>query len=226
MHALFSDHFVSYICIESLRAALKTRAHARIPKVVRCYQKIRQLSLMLSIKRTSGRRLFFNLARNVDDFQTYRITKRVNVPPNMLFEVVSDVNKYKDFIPFVTESFVSKYDPTSKLPSEAGFRVGWKEYDELFTCKVDCTQDQRVFSKSLTTLVFEDLQNEWTFRPIKNNFTNEVSTEASLSLKYRFKNPIYNTVASLFQSRVSEIMIEAFQKRAMEMKIGRRLRHP
>lgn len=177
----------------------------------------------MSIQRVLPFRQFFSLARDPQQYQVYRIKKRVNVSPQILFDVVSDVTKYKEFIPFVTESFVSRYDTNTKLPSEAGFRVGWREFDEHFTCKVDCTLNERVFSKSLTTLLFDDLQNEWTFEAIPNKFTNEITTEASLLLKYKFKNPIYNTVSSLFHSRVSQIMIDAFQKRALDLKVKRRL---
>lgn len=165
------------------------------------------------------KRGFLSLGSNSNTEQFHTISKKVSVPPHLLFQIVSDVDKYKQFVPFVTESFISCRDAATKLPTEAGLRVGWKHYDEKFSCQLTCERDKRVMARSISILLFENLYNEWKFKEVKSRFTSELSTLVEVVLKYKFKNPIYNTVASLFHDQVSQIMINAFEKRAMELKI-------
>lgn len=170
------------------------------------------------------KRTFLNFGKSLGSQVSYRVTKKVNVPPHLIFLVVSDVLKYQDFVPFVTQSFTNKVLDDTKLPLEAGLRVGWKQYDEKFTCKLNCTKDKQVVAESVSLLLFDNLYNEWNFKEVKNRFTNELDTFVELILKYKFKNPVYNTVSSLFQNQVSEIMIKAFEERALELKIGEKLK--
>lgn len=166
-------------------------------------------------------RTFFNLASASQ--QTFKVSKKINVPPSLLFDIVSDVSRYNEFVPFVTKSFINKYLDT-KLPLEAGIRVGWKHYDEEFTCNLTCKKDLQVISESITILLFDNLRNEWNFKEVKNRFTNELATHMELKLQYRFKNPIYNTVSSMFQNQVSELMIKAFEERALQLKIQQKMK--
>lgn len=146
------------------------------------------------------------------------------MPPQIIFQVVSDVSKYSQFVPFVTHSFINKYLSDTSLPTEAGLRVGWKQFDEKFNCRISCDQDRQVIAESLTVLLFDILYNEWNFKEIKNRFTNELDTLVELKLKYKFANPVYNAVSSLFQKQVSETMITAFEERAMQLKIEEKLK--
>lgn len=168
-------------------------------------------------------RTLLSFGSSLGHLQAYRLTRKVNVPPHLIFKVVSDVHKYEEFVPFVTRSFTnSRLD--DNLPTEAGLRVGWKQFDEKFTCKLSCIKDQQVIAESITILLFDSLYNEWNFKEIKNRFTDELDTFVELILKYKFKNPVYNTVSSLFQSQVSETMIKAFEERALSLKIDDKLK--
>lgn len=170
-------------------------------------------SLTRNSLRYLPRRPLFNSSSS--GLHTHRLTKKVSVPPQDLFRVVADVDRYGEFVPFVTHSFIDKYDDTG-LPTQGGFRVGWRDYDEQFVCKLCCVADKSVVAESMTTLLFEYLHNEWKFHPTGSRLA-QPHTVVDFSLLFRFKNPLYNTVSALFQDRVSKIMIEAFEKRAREL---------
>lgn len=170
------------------------------------------------------RRSYLSFGLSSEPQQHYRVTRRINVPPQIIFQVVSDVSKYSQFVPFVTHSFINEYLNDTLLPTGAGLRVGWKQYDEKFNCKISCVQDRQVIAESVTVLLFDILYNEWNFKEIKNRFTNELDTQVELKLKYKFTNPVYNAVSSLFQKQVSDTMITAFEERAMQIKIGEKMR--
>lgn len=163
------------------------------------------------------RRHLFSSIPGKDTPTTYRLSKRVAVPPSLLFQVVSDVARYREFVPFVTESFIDDRDEITELPTQGGFRVGWKEFDERFVCKLECTKDKRVVAESLTTQLFHHLRNEWTFQPAPSRLSKELQTIVYFTLRFQFKNLLYNAVSSLFQDRVSQTMMEAFEKRAKEL---------
>lgn len=171
------------------------------------------------------RRLFFKFPTPFDAFnesiQEYQVKKTVNVPPAKMFEIVSDVSKYKEFVPFVEKSYITKHDDEG-MPSIAGLRVGWNQFDEQFECTLRCQKDRLVIAESANILIFDTLYTKWNFREVQNAGSSP-SCEVTLELKYHFKNPLYNTVSSLFSDQVSKIMIEAFEKRAMKSKIKDKL---
>lgn len=160
----------------------------------------------------------FGIASSLNSEQSHRVTKKVSASPQLLFEIVSDVQKYNEFVPFVLKSFINKYDDQTKLPTEAGLRVGFKLYDEEFTCQLQCEKNAKVIAESTSILLFENLWNEWKFKEVKNGYSNEATTLVEVNLRYKFKNPLYNAVASLFQDQVSNIMIQAFEQRAKDLK--------
>lgn len=187
---------------------------------------IRRGSLRISSHKLTLQRSFFKLPTpfgTIDDgLQKYQVKKVVNVPPSKMFEIVSDVSKYKEFVPFVEDSYISNKDALG-LPTAAGLRVGWKQFDEEFQCKLRCQRDVLVIAESMSILLFELLYTKWNLREVKNVGTSS-SCEVTLALKYSFKNPLYNTVSSLFSDQVSKIMINAFEERAMATKIKERLK--
>lgn len=187
-------------------------------------QRKKQLTMLKDRIYYLPRRTFLSFGSRTSSERSFRVAKKVNVPPSLIFQVVADVLKYQEFVPFVTHSFISKRSEETTLPSEAGFRVGWNQYDEKFTCNLSCIKNKQVIAESVTVLLFNNLYNEWNFKEVKNRFTNELDTYVELVLKYKFKNPLYNTMCSLFQKQVSETMIEAFESRAMQLKINEKLK--
>ncbi|CUM53896.1 unnamed protein product [Debaryomyces fabryi] len=165
-------------------------------------------------------RTFFTLPSfsSESSLQTYKVSKRVNVTPEQMFNVVSDVSKYHEFVPFVEKSLITKKDK-SDLPLEGVLRVGWQQFDEEFTSKINCVLNEKVTVKSLTILLFNSLNTEWSFKEIKSSHIREPSCEVELNLKYSFKNPLYNAVSSMFSDQVTKIMIKAFEQRAIESKL-------
>ncbi|CAH2354485.1 coenzyme Q-binding protein Coq10p, mitochondrial [[Candida] railenensis] len=165
-----------------------------------------------------SRRSFFSFP-GTNSVQTYQVKKRLNFPPSTLFEIVSSVDKYNEFVPFVTESFVNKRDSKTGNPTEAGLRVGWQQFDEIFTCNLKCETDKCVIAESLTVSLFDKLHTEWKFTPIENPHIKQTSCQVELNLTYSFKNPLYNTVSSLFSEQVTQLMLRAFESRARELRV-------
>lgn len=190
-------------------------------KLIRC-GRIR-LPIHTGVFSWAPNRSFFNLPFSSNSgptgLQAYKVSKRVNVTPELMFNIVSDVSKYHEFVPFVEKSYITKVDQESNLPTEAVLRVGWQQFDEEFTSKINCIQNKKVNVESLTILLFDSLNTEWCFKEVKSSHIKEPSCEVQLHLNYSFKNPLYNAVSSMFSDQVTKIMIKAFEQRAIESKL-------
>lgn len=175
-------------------------------------------------------RSFFNFASLPDNIkslgiQHYETSKVINVSSSLMFQIVSNVALYEEFVPYVTKSFITKRDDSMLLPLECGMRVGWEEFDEEFTCQLECVPNQRITAKSLTLLLFEELDTEWVFKDIRRPYSLDTSCQIQMTLRYCFKNPFYNAVSAIFSHQVAKTMIKAFEKRAMEMKATKSVRN-
>ncbi|KAK6457932.1 dehydrase and lipid transport-domain-containing protein [Scheffersomyces xylosifermentans] len=175
-------------------------------------------SRAISIQSPILRRTFINLPFNSNTDQIHKVSKIVNCKQSLMFEIVSDVTKYQQFMPFVESSFVTKKDKNG-LPVEAGLRVGWKQFDETYVCKLTCNPNDTVIAESMTTSLFEYFLTEWKITPVKSQLlggTTDMS-RCDLTLKFKFKNPLYTAISSMFSDQVTGIMINAFENRVRQV---------
>ena len=61
--------------------------------------------------------------------QSYEISKILHGSPKQVYDIVSQVDQYKTFVPFVEDSFISQRNK-DELPTRAGLLVGWKDIVE------------------------------------------------------------------------------------------------
>ncbi|KAI5964063.1 coq10 [Candida pseudojiufengensis] len=149
--------------------------------------------------------------------QTYSISKKLNGNSNQLYKIVSDVSNYKNFVPFVEDSFISKRD-SRKQPSKAGLKIGWKDITEQFECKLDCIENEKVIARSIELDLFHELETEWNFKD-----TSSGDCQVNFTLLYKFKNPIYDQLSYLFAPQVTTIMINAFEQQLKQERISSKL---
>ncbi|GME87636.1 unnamed protein product [Ambrosiozyma monospora] len=148
--------------------------------------------------------------------QSYVVHKQFSHPQELIYELISSVDKYHEFIPYCTDSFIRGRDANGE-PSIAGLRVGFQKFDEEFTCDLTCQKPSAVVAKSITHSLFYFLETEWTVHKV-----NDTHCKAVLNLKYEFKSTLYNKVSSLFARKVASLMTKAFEKRAYEVAKSRK----
>eukprot|EP00520_Triparma_pacifica_P011225 CAMPEP_0118641806 /NCGR_PEP_ID=MMETSP0785-20121206/5498_1 /TAXON_ID=91992 /ORGANISM="Bolidomonas pacifica, Strain CCMP 1866" /LENGTH=221 /DNA_ID=CAMNT_0006533315 /DNA_START=216 /DNA_END=878 /DNA_ORIENTATION=- len=81
---------------------------------------------------------------HVDSVRHHRISRRMGVRASTLFEVVSDVEKYSLFVPYVAKSHVLA--PSECFPSELRSKVGFKP--SLMMPPLPSLPQQRVYKKT------------------------------------------------------------------------------
>ncbi|GME95093.1 unnamed protein product [[Candida] boidinii] len=183
-------------------------------------------STFSSIGNNSGisRRDFFKLAgfgkgdtsNRSDSGQSYVVNKKFVHPQSLIYELVSGVDKYEQFIPYCTKSFINEKDDKGE-PIKGGLRVGFKQFDEEFVCDLTCNKPQLVIAESITHSLFKYLYTEW-----KIDSVDDKHCKAQLTLRYEFKSELYNTVSALFAQHVASLMTKAFERRAYEVAKSRK----
>lgn len=137
-----------------------------------------------------------------------RETRRLPYSAEQMFDLVADVKRYGQFLPWVIATRVRSDSETEMV---ADMVVGFKSLRESFTSRV--LKDR---PGELTVHYIDgplsDLNNVWTFRPL-----NESSCEIDFAVDFQFKNRVFQAMAGQYFDRAFRKMVEAFERRAHQL---------
>ena len=132
--------------------------------------------------------------------------KLIAQPISTLYQVVSDVSKYHEFVPWCKKSTVlTKTDNHMTAELEVGFKI----FSERYISKVEMSEPNLVSAVSTDTAIFEHLKTEWKFTPASNPNT----TWVTFQVEFQFKSAVYNELSKLFLQEVVTKMVKAFETR-------------
>lgn len=121
--------------------------------------------------------------------------------------VVSDVEKYPLFLPWVTGLRITRR--ISERVIDCEMRVGFAGLNESYTSRV--TFDPEAHTVDVVQVgggPFRMLENHWRFTPHGN------SCDVDFAIAFEFRNPLLNMVAGKAFERVMLRMSDAFEARA------------
>jgi len=134
--------------------------------------------------RRQARRNFITIPGT--EAQSLTATRVLPYKYSSLYSVIADVDSYSSFVPYCTNSKVTKWSsPDSdgkRWPSEADLKVGWGGYEEMFTSRLFCIPGSVVEALSgdaVTELPKSDIpHHSATFDspPTSNNIFKSLST--------------------------------------------------
>ena len=132
-------------------------------------------------------------------------TKHLPYTPEQLFDLVADVARYDEFLPWVVAVRVRSSSPTETV---ADLVVGFNAFKERFTSRVLKQRPNRICVDYVEgPLKF--LHNEWRFEPAP-----EGGTEVHFSVDFAFKSRLFETLAGAMFDRALRRMTDAFEQRA------------
>lgn len=156
-------------------------------------------------------------------------------------DLVFDVKRYKEFLPFCIDSDVveekitrpkainlrklhtvsnkTETDRKAELPSsfKAKLEIGYPPIREAYISHVSMVRPETVKSISRDTNLFEYLINEWKFHPYRPNDQSDIMTNCCIVefyVSFNFRSVIYNKFSELFMDQIYRQMLSAFVKRA------------
>ena len=184
-----------------------------------------------------------NNNNNNDRHRTLTAIRTLPYGPSPLFKVISSVESYSEFLPFLTASTVTARDPATGLPSRAFLTVGYGPLSETFTSQVDCdranwtvearsgarfgvdSKDGQSQQNSLGSVVFpganegifEYLSTRWELLPLEEEAAGRPQTRVQLEIRFEFRNQFHAAVMGAVEGQMAGAMIAAFEARIRQL---------
>ena len=130
--------------------------------------------------------------------------KILNHPVKKIYNLVADVKKYPDFLPWCNEIAIKK---KTKEYIITKVKVGFKNIDESYLCKVLLYPQKRI-TLGYISGPFEYLEIDWKFKKISKN-----KTDVSFFCNFKFKTIFLRLFTSFFLENAVEKMVDAFEKK-------------
>ncbi|PYH98170.1 hypothetical protein BO71DRAFT_371640 [Aspergillus ellipticus CBS 707.79] len=155
-------------------------------------------------------------------------TRTLAYPPAPLFRIISDVQSYSSFLPFLTASTVTHRSDETGLPTRAFLTVGYGPLSETFTSQVDCDEAALVVEARsgakfgvgkkdgqraegfVDEGIFEYLSTRW---ELKDGKGKGPLTEVKLEIRFEFRSQLHAAMMGAVEGQMAPVMIEAFEKR-------------
>ncbi|WP_114227881.1 MULTISPECIES: type II toxin-antitoxin system RatA family toxin [Sphingomonas] len=134
--------------------------------------------------------------------------KHLPYTPEQLFELVADVKRYAEFLPWVTAVRVRSSSETELV---ADLIVGFGAFKERFTSKVAKHRPDRIVVDYVEGPL-KYLHNEWRFVPAADG-----GTDVHFSVDFAFRSRIFEAVAGQVFDRALRKMTGAFEQRAASL---------
>jgi coenzyme Q-binding protein COQ10 len=132
-------------------------------------------------------------------------TRRLPYSPEQMFDLVADVARYGEFLPWVSAVRVRSNTPTEMV---ADMVVGFKGISERFTSKVGKERPAKIHVDYLDGPL-KYLTNDWAFRP-----DGQGGTFVDFAVDFAFKSRMFEMLAGQVFDKALRKMIGAFETRA------------
>ena len=136
---------------------------------------------------------------------THAETRILPYTPEQLFDLVSSVDKYPEFLPWCLASRITKRDGDTFY---ADLIIGYKMVREKFGSRVTVKRPDHVHVEYLSGPM-KYLSNHWKFKELPDG-----SCEIDFYVDFEFKNPMFQKLMGLFFNEAVKRMVAAFEDRA------------
>ena len=138
---------------------------------------------------------------------SHKETRIVPYSSEQLFDLVMDIEKYPQFLPWCVAARVRKRTDAELI---ADLTIGFGPFRETFTSRVTLDRPQQV-KVSYENGPFRYLNNQWDFTP------HERGTEVAFFVDFEFRSRILQAAIGVVFNEAVKRMVNAFLKRARDM---------
>ena len=135
-------------------------------------------------------------------------SKMLPYSAEQMFNLVTDVARYPEFLPWVTSASVHDKVEDHML---AELQIGYKFFRESYTSEITMERPGRVEVRAIKG-PFSKLENIWTFTPMDDNYI-----RVDFFIDFEFDSPILSSMMSGVFEDAARQMIKAFEQRAAEL---------
>ena len=137
-----------------------------------------------------------------------RETRTVPYSVEQMFDLVADVGRYGEFLPWVVATRVRS---DSETEMTADMIVGFKALREKFTSRVEKERPRRI-TVHYVDGPMRDLDNRWLFEP-----TADGGCSIDFCVDFAFKNAVFEALAGQYFDRAFRKLVAAFEARAHDL---------
>jgi len=134
-----------------------------------------------------------------------RESRELGYSAGAMFDLVADVARYPEFLPWVVATRVRSDSETEMV---ADMMVGFKSLREKFTSKVHKQPPDRITVEYVDGPLSK-LENSWHFVPLSEN-----RCRIDFCVDFSFRNAIFEKLAGQYLDRAFRKMVGAFEQRA------------
>jgi coenzyme Q-binding protein COQ10 len=138
---------------------------------------------------------------------THAERQMVPYTPEQLFDLVADVAKYPQFLPWCIGARVRG---VTEVGLVADLTIGFGPFRESFTSRVTLDRPRRV-NVRYENGPFRYLNNQWDFHPHENG------TEVAFFVDFEFRSRLLQAAIGVVFNEAVRRMVNAFQKRARDV---------
>ena len=140
------------------------------------------------------------------------ITKIIPCKKKQLIEMVLDIEKYPEFVPWCIEGKVEdKNESTDLVTFKGDLKVGKSLLNETFSSHVSYYKEKDKIIVTNLDGPLKHLKNEWVFKEVNN------ATQLEFFIDFELKNPILNSIMKKsFELGLNKIA-KSFEERAIKL---------
>ena len=138
---------------------------------------------------------------------THAEKKILRQSPDQIFQIVADVHRYPEFLPWCTAARVISRDETKLV---ADLTIGFKMFRETFRSEVTLERPGMVQVTYLDG-PFRYLNNTWRLTPVP------AGTEVDFFVDFEFRSRLLQAVIGTVFNEAVRLMVRAFERRAMAL---------
>lgn len=135
-------------------------------------------------------------------------THRLPYSAEQMFDLVADVERYHEFLPWVVATRVKSDDGTVMV---ADMLIGFKALREKFTSRVEKERPDEIRVHYIDGPM-RDLDNRWTFHAVDEN-----TCDIEFDVRFSFRNALFEKLAGQYFDKAFRKMVAAFEVRAAQL---------
>ncbi len=133
--------------------------------------------------------------------------------PQQMYDLVADVGRYPEFLPWNSAARVQKItpQPDGRQIMDADLMISFKVFRERFVSRVTLDDAGKRIDTEYLDGPFKFLKSYWIFTP------HEMGCEVEFFVDFEFKNAILQSIIGIVFNEAMHRIVAAFEKRAAEL---------
>lgn len=144
---------------------------------------------------------------------THHETKRLPYTAQQMYDLVADVSRYPEFLPWNAAARIRSRRPVAGGELlEADLVISFKVFRERFGSRVTLLPGEKRILTEYLDGPFKHMQSTWAFRDLADG-----GSEVEFFVDFEFRNAILQGIIGLVFNDAMQRVVRAFERRAAEL---------